>query len=186
MADKKISQLTSASTPLTGSEELAIVQSGSTVKATAQDVADLAPQELPTQVVGDAGKFLQADGVGGVSYQSAGAPYKVYSVLFDGSGVKTFEYLQDGTLSFTVNSQSIYIAGLSLSSNFLCIVNVGTGNGSVALVFNAASYVGGGPFVGNYQLSFKKISNGGTVSTINSIFGEAGLTNVSIELHLYP
>jgi hypothetical protein len=41
MADKKISQLTSASTPLTGSEELAIVQSGSTVKATAQDIADL-------------------------------------------------------------------------------------------------------------------------------------------------
>jgi hypothetical protein len=43
MADKKISQLTAASTPLTGTEELAIVQSGSTVKATAQDIADLAP-----------------------------------------------------------------------------------------------------------------------------------------------
>jgi hypothetical protein len=42
MSDKKISQLTAASTPLTGTEELAIVQSGSTVKATAQDVADLA------------------------------------------------------------------------------------------------------------------------------------------------
>lgn len=40
--DKKISQLTAATTPLTGAEELAIVQSGSTVKATAQDVADLA------------------------------------------------------------------------------------------------------------------------------------------------
>jgi len=43
MSDKKISQLTSASTPLAGTEELAIVQSGATVKATAQDVADLAP-----------------------------------------------------------------------------------------------------------------------------------------------
>ena len=42
MSDKKISQLTAASTPLTGTEELAIVQSGSTVKATAQDIADLA------------------------------------------------------------------------------------------------------------------------------------------------
>jgi len=40
--DKKISQLTGATTPLTGTEELAIVQGGSTVKATAQDVADLA------------------------------------------------------------------------------------------------------------------------------------------------
>lgn len=42
MSDKKISQLTGATTPLTGTEELAIVQGGSTVKATAQDVADLA------------------------------------------------------------------------------------------------------------------------------------------------
>lgn len=42
MADKKISQLTSASTPLVGTEEVAIVQSGNTVKATAQDIADLA------------------------------------------------------------------------------------------------------------------------------------------------
>lgn len=41
MANKKISQLTGASTPLTGTEELAIVQGGQTVKATAQDVADL-------------------------------------------------------------------------------------------------------------------------------------------------
>ena len=52
MADKKISQLSGATTPLTGTEELAIVQGGSTVKATAQDVADL-----------------------------AAAPYKVYSIL---------------------------------------------------------------------------------------------------------
>lgn len=41
MADKKISQLSGATTPLTGTEELAIVQGGVTVKATAQDVADL-------------------------------------------------------------------------------------------------------------------------------------------------
>lgn len=41
MADKKISQLSSATTPLTGTEQLAIVQGGSTVKATAQDIADL-------------------------------------------------------------------------------------------------------------------------------------------------
>jgi hypothetical protein len=40
--DKKISQLIGATTPLTGTEEIAIVQGGSTVKATAQDVADLA------------------------------------------------------------------------------------------------------------------------------------------------
>ena len=41
MADKKISQLTGAST-LTGTEELPIVQGGQTVKTTTQDIADLA------------------------------------------------------------------------------------------------------------------------------------------------
>ncbi len=38
MADKKISQLTAASTPLSGSETLPIVQSGSTVKALVSDL----------------------------------------------------------------------------------------------------------------------------------------------------
>lgn len=38
MADKKISQLTTASTPLAGTEVLPIVQSGSTVKVSAADV----------------------------------------------------------------------------------------------------------------------------------------------------
>jgi hypothetical protein len=42
MPNVKISDLSAASTPLSGTEELPIVQSGTTVKATAQDVADLA------------------------------------------------------------------------------------------------------------------------------------------------
>lgn len=44
MADKKISQLTAASTPLAGTEVLPIVQSGSTVKATVSNV--LAPIQV--------------------------------------------------------------------------------------------------------------------------------------------
>jgi len=42
MADKKISQLTSATTPLVGTEEIPIVQSSGTKKATASSVANLA------------------------------------------------------------------------------------------------------------------------------------------------
>ena len=41
MADSKISALTSGTTPLTGTEEVVIVQGGVTVKATAQDIGDL-------------------------------------------------------------------------------------------------------------------------------------------------
>lgn len=42
MPNVKISDLSSASTPLTGAEEFPLVQSGTTYKATTQDVADLA------------------------------------------------------------------------------------------------------------------------------------------------
>ena len=38
MADKKISQLSNASTPLTGTETLPVVQNGSTVKTTVADL----------------------------------------------------------------------------------------------------------------------------------------------------
>lgn len=41
MTAKKISELTAATTPLAGTETVALVQSGTTKKATAQDIADL-------------------------------------------------------------------------------------------------------------------------------------------------
>jgi len=43
MADKKISQLTAATIPLVGTEPVPLVQNGNTVKATAQDIANLVP-----------------------------------------------------------------------------------------------------------------------------------------------
>lgn len=45
MADKKISELTSASA-LSGTEQVAIVQSGATVKTTTQDIANLATPDI--------------------------------------------------------------------------------------------------------------------------------------------
>ena len=98
MANKKISQLTAAAT-LTGTEIVPIVQGTSTVKTTVQDIANLAPAspaELPTQVIGNANKFLQADGIGGVSYQTAGGTTvtsALFKILLPTSG--------GGTLSFT-------------------------------------------------------------------------------------
>ena len=50
MADKKISQLTAATTPLAGTEVLPIVQSGSTVKATVSNV--LAPMQVTATRMG--------------------------------------------------------------------------------------------------------------------------------------
>jgi len=92
MADKKISQLTSASTPLTGTEELAIVQGGSTVKATAQDIADL-----------------------------AGAPYLVYSAIITQSNTDApvptvlqntlggnITFTRTGTGDYRINSSNLF------------------------------------------------------------------------------
>ncbi len=96
MSDKKISQLTAASTPLTGTEELAIVQSGSTVKATAQDIADLA----------------------------GGVPYKSYVANISQSGtnnpsVTVLENTFTSPISVTRNSVGSYTISCSEFNFFL-------------------------------------------------------------------
>lgn len=63
MADKRISDLTAATTPLAGTEELPIVQGGVTTKTTAQDIADLAGG-------GGGGIFGIADATGTYTYYS--------------------------------------------------------------------------------------------------------------------
>ena len=94
MANKKISQLTGATTPLAGTEELAIVQGGQTVKATAQDIADL-----------------------------GGLPYLVYTALLTQTGTdapvitQVLENTTGATLSITRSGAGIYKG--TFSSNIL-------------------------------------------------------------------
>jgi hypothetical protein len=61
MADKKISQLTGATTPLAGTEVLPIVQSGSTVKVSAADVT--AGRAVSAASVAVTGSTVPANGV---------------------------------------------------------------------------------------------------------------------------
>jgi hypothetical protein len=51
MADVKISALTSATTPLAGTEVLPVVQSSTTKKVTAQAIANLAPAQVQSIIV---------------------------------------------------------------------------------------------------------------------------------------
>lgn len=51
MADVKISALTSATTPLAGTEVLPVVQSSTTKKVTAQAIANLAPAQTQSIIV---------------------------------------------------------------------------------------------------------------------------------------
>lgn len=111
--DKKISQLSGATTPLTGTEELAIVQGGSTVKATAQDVADLA----------------------------VGVPYKSYVAIISQSGTNNptvSAVLENtiGTMTVTRNTTGVYYFTSSGFGGF------GGNNKVVVLFLNGQSTTG--------------------------------------------
>ena len=80
--DKKISQLTAATTPLTGAEVLPLVQGGQTVQATALDIANLIPAGPagPQGIQGPAGPQGPIGPVGpaGLNWQGAWSASGVY------------------------------------------------------------------------------------------------------------
>lgn len=125
MANKKISQLTSATVPLSGSEELPIVQGGSTVKATAQNIADLAsggPFELGSGI--NSIQPMQSSNNASGNYATIGGGYLNTAsgdCSFVGSG---FNNSAVGPQS-TVNNGKNNVAGKSpyfLPVNDNCIV----------------------------------------------------------------
>ena len=100
MSDKKISQLPASSLPLTGTEELPLVQGGVTKKATVQDVANL-----------------------------AGSPYKVYTALLTQGGGDGISYIENFSTSgvqniikgvtyrIDVNSENVDFSSIGAPSN---------------------------------------------------------------------
>jgi hypothetical protein len=97
--DKKISQLSSAAA-LTGTEVIPVVQGGSTVKTTAQDIADLAPRSYLVYTA-----LLTQTG--------ANAP--VATVLENTIGNITWGYFGYG--NYTANSSNLFGDG---STNLYC------------------------------------------------------------------
>lgn len=79
--DKKISQLTAATTPLTGSELIPVVQSGQTVKATIEDVRGYKVYTaLLTQLGGDSPSPLSWDDDPGGPLLTIGVTYEIIDV----------------------------------------------------------------------------------------------------------
>lgn len=130
MADKKISQLTSASTPLAGTEVLPLVQSGTTLKVTAENIF------TTTQPSGNANGIVYLNGSKQAT-TSAAFFYNGSNLGINTSGVtaiygKTIQ-IGDGSTNNT-----IYMVGSSGGAGFLA--NVGTvfsltGRGSTTLAF---------------------------------------------------
>ena len=100
MADKKISQLTAASTPLAGTEVLPIVQGGSTVKATIANVVGAGTS---------AGSFTSL---------TTSATNLLGGATNSGSGIKTqspsYEVRNSGSDSF---QQGVYFGGSTSAAN---------------------------------------------------------------------
>jgi hypothetical protein len=127
MADKKISQLTAATLPLTGTEEIAIVQGGETKKVTKSnlDFIPLTGTEFGKPITGILQFNLANDGdfqifynngifVGGISHNNI---LGMVNVLYKGDNY-TY-YLQDGVYV------SIQTAGSESDTKFLYPSTVG-------------------------------------------------------------
>jgi parallel beta-helix repeat protein len=112
MAGTKISQLPTATTPLTGAELVPMVQSGSTYQATAQGVANLAALPLAASGGSNLVGFLQA-GTGAVSRT-------VQSKERDTVSVKDYGAVGDGVTDDTAAIQAAVNTGGAV------IVPVGT------------------------------------------------------------
>lgn len=115
MPNTKISNLTNAAT-LTGTEVAPIVQSGSTVKATAQNIANLA---IPSQT-GQSGKFLTTNGTT-TSWGTAGAGFTFVSwnFSFGGGGLFANNQLANNTgMGYTLSVISNYIQVQAFASIF--------------------------------------------------------------------
>lgn len=179
MPNTKISNLTSAGT-LTGSEVAPIVQSGNTVKATAQNIANLA---IPSQT-GQNGKFLTTNG-SAISWATAGAGFTFASWNFSwgGGGLFANNLLVNNTgisMALSVISNSITVSAPSavFTSNktFVACSNIRFNTPSIA-------FFGGVEFTSTTILSCMFYDSTGAAFT----FGAASQPRTGVlTIQIYP
>lgn len=153
MADKKISALTGASTPLTGSEVLPIVQSGSTVKVSIANVtagrdasaliyrAGLAPADQGGAAAPSGGLFLKNNGTAGANtvvarfsdgtYPNSALPTVEFTGFGGGNGYSAaFWGTQFGGIVFATADTfgGTYTANLTLANGASGDATVNKGN----------------------------------------------------------
>jgi hypothetical protein len=150
MANTKISALTSATTPLAGTEVLPIVQSGSTVKVANND---LRPKQIQSNATSG---VMQVAGPAAASTRVMTIPNANFTAART-DAAQSFTGQQDFNADVVVNSASLkvnagaggYYAGISVAYNF---PTVDSYFDSVA----STSYTG--------QLMFRNSSNGGAMT----------------------
>jgi len=165
--DKKISQLTAATTPLVGTETLPIVQAGQTVQATTQDIADLASvNSLPAttisfttpgfpaqpQCVFTRLPSINAQGFDGAIYDFG----DVYGELLQTSTPATTTIINLGNITGLLNSPILYTAQTYIANSLLyirAILNITSTSITTLTVPNLKGILNGGITINSSSLT---------------------------------
>jgi hypothetical protein len=131
MANTKISQLPAATLPLSGTEEVPIVQGGATVRATTDAISDTVLAELAASNGSSLVTFLQA-GTGAVTRTAQAKMRETVSV-------KDFGAVGDGVTDDTAAIQAAITYAKTLSCPRL-VVDAGTYLISLTLTFDLPNY----------------------------------------------
>lgn len=168
MADKKISALTAASTPLAGSEVLPIVQSGSTVKVSIDNLT--------------AGKTVSAASVnttGDSGFGTASPSYRVHAVLNANAaatvGVSNSTAGANSAARFLAISDAGSVWMGMTSSSFTdvpnaqdaCLINTGNASGGIAFAIDGTTQA---KINSSGNLQFFTSGNGINDSNNNELF----------------
>jgi hypothetical protein len=155
MADKKISALTAASTPLAGTEVLPIVQSGATVKVAVSDltagraISATAVTASTGDITSTAGNFVVGTSGKGIDF-SATPGTGTSELLADyeeGDWTPTVTSSSGAITSYTLATCNYTKVGRMVAVNFtVTITNAGTGAGSldVTLPFTNGAAIANG------------------------------------------
>lgn len=163
MADKKISQLTSATTPLTGTEVLPIVQSGSTVKVAVSDLTAGRTVDANKVTIGGGSNVqpLTVNGNGNI-YASASATWYTGGDLYIRAGTS-------GNLRLGANNTNDY--AYLTSSGYFVVGNTAAAGASQITAYNASN---GQIAVQNSTNWSRILQNAGDLYIDNGVGGSAG------------
>ena len=163
MADKKISQLTEATTPLSGTETLPIVQEGNTVKATVQNVLGYVVNDSTNNIL----KTMAGGNNIGLNIDFANGVYVLgdYDGVFGSNAYFKYDFTNN-TMKAVVNSgyeglfidgtSQVHKIGLSPGNNSDCFIGVDVQNQT--LITKNTTQASAGSTSGEYL----KINVGGT------------------------
>jgi hypothetical protein len=134
MADKKISQLTAASTPLAGTEVLPIVQSGATVKIAVSDVT-AGRAVSGTQFTASTGNFIIGTAGKGIDFSAntaaPGATSELLNWYEEGAWTPVATSASGTITTYTSNGRYTRVGNIVYVVGVVGTSNIGTASGKL-------------------------------------------------------